>query len=147
MKIFNPIFAIMFILIAVLVAGCLSSQQVQCPIQNNITPWITINPIGEHFLGDSIEINGTTDIDRGEVKLLIKDDSDLPCPKNRGPPDYPCACCEGVNITAPIKKGICGINTWAVILDTSQHHFDRGEYGLWAVSNVSPVVRTLLELK
>jgi hypothetical protein len=102
--------------------------QTQCPVGRNTTPYITINPVGDHSLGDVIEINGTTNCDEGEVLMWIRDTIFIPCPKNSMGSDSPCPCCDGVYITAPIIPGICGNNTWSVELNTSQHHFYPGKF-------------------
>ena len=53
----------------------LSIAQTQCPVKNNMTPQIFINPIGTHQLGNVISVKGTTNIDEGDVKIFIKSSS------------------------------------------------------------------------
>lgn len=106
----------------------LSTIQTQCPIWRNTTPYITINPVGVHYLGDMIEINGTTNCNGGEILIGIKDANFHLCPRNAGSPDAPCPCCDGVLMTSPIIPGICGNNSWSSKVDTSQHHFYPGEF-------------------
>lgn len=36
--------------------------QTQCLPQENTTPWIHINPVSDHYVGDMFEINGTTNL-------------------------------------------------------------------------------------
>ncbi len=59
--------------------------QTQCPVGKNTTPYITINPVGDHYLGDVIEINGTTNCEMGEVQTWVKDIVFRPGCQNRKP--------------------------------------------------------------
>jgi len=95
-------------------------------------PLITINPVSDHYyLGDMIEINGTTNCDKGEIQILVHSLPFVPGCENQEPSDVLCGCCEGFGITAPIITGICGNNTWSSEINTSQHNFYPGEFGLW----------------
>jgi hypothetical protein len=40
----------------------ITPTQTQCPPQENTTPWIRINPVGDHYIGNVFEINGTTNL-------------------------------------------------------------------------------------
>jgi hypothetical protein len=104
-----------------------------CPVRENTKPWITVNPVGDHYLGDVIEINGTTNIESGEVQIFIKDTVYHSC-VTIGPVDAPCPCCGGITITAPIIRGICGNNTWSSEINTSQHQFYPAQFGLWVIN-------------
>lgn len=42
------------------VTSIITPEQTQCPAQTDVTPWIIINPIRDHYVGDVFEINGTT---------------------------------------------------------------------------------------
>ena len=157
MAIFRVMYPILLMVLVVLVAGCTLPQgtvnrtsittmdattpiiepvttvytiQTQCPVGKNATPYININPVGDHSLGDVIEINGTTNCEEGEVLIWIRDTIFIPCPRQLGGSDSPCPCCDGVYITAPIIPGICGNNTWSFELNTSQHHFYAGKFFL-----------------
>ena len=116
-------------------------------------PEITINPISNHSLGDTITIAGTTNLKPGEAL-----DFQIPFgfPTSLGFPP-PCAKCQeiandsvtmccgtGIDRQVAIKPGMCGINTWSLDVDTSQHDFATGMtyvvdvYGRnWSVLNTS----------
>jgi len=104
------------------------TAQAQCPVVNNTTPFITLNPVGDHYLEEVIEINGTTNCNTGEIHVVILSSNFKPCPKNSGIKDSPAPCTSGVEINAPIIQGPCGINTWSVEVNTSEHHFYPDEF-------------------
>jgi len=153
---------LMLFLIAVLVAGCTSSQsavngtsidtlsttkvpttatnepfttiptiQEQCLTGKNKTPCITIDPVGNRYLGDLIKINGTTNCDTGKISIWIKDTRFIPCMKTPGRDDFPGPCDNGITLTAPIILGIDGNNAWSIEVNTSQHHFYPGNFYLF----------------
>lgn len=107
-----------------------STIPTQCLAGKNMTPCITINPIVDHVLGDVIKINGTTNRDKGEIEIWIKDANFIPGCHGPGPSDNPCNCCDGVTLTAPIIPGINGNNTWSGEVNTSQHNFYPGKFYL-----------------
>lgn len=127
---------LILILLATLVAGCLlpngpvngASIETQCPVRENTKPWITVNPVGDHYLGDVIKINGTTNIEKGNVTIFIKDKIFHTCLNRGASLEGPCTCCEGVTLTAPIITGIYGNNTWSTEVNTSQHRFYPAEF-------------------
>lgn len=134
-------YILILILLATLVAGCIvphgpvkeASIETQCPVRENTNPWITVNPVGNHYLGDVIKINGTTNIKKGNVTIWIKDKDFHTC-LNRGDSlEGPCTCCEGVTLTAPIISGINGNNTWSTEVNTSQHRFYPAEFLMWII--------------
>lgn len=105
--------------------------QTKCPMGNNTTPSITLNPVGDHYLGDVIELNGTTNCNTGDIQVLIQSLNFKPCPKNSGTDDSPAPCAGGVSLNVPITPGTCGNNTWSVGVNTSEHHFYPDEFGIY----------------
>jgi hypothetical protein len=113
---------------ATILPTLLPTHQTQCPTGKNVTPCIIINPVSEHYLGDVIEINGTTNCNSGEMSIWIRDTRFSPGCHGPSPSDAPCVCCEGVSITTPIILGNDGNNIWSVEVNTSQHNFYPGTF-------------------
>jgi hypothetical protein len=93
------------------------TQQVSslCPPPGNATPWIIINPIGNHYIGDVFEINGTTNL-RTEEKINVAISGIVigaPYPGIPGPT-------KGSLGMAKIRGGDCGINVWFYTANTSE---------------------------
>lgn len=124
----------MYILfIFLLIAGCTHSETVQetsRPVPQlkitKVTPIpnyaVTVNPFGDHYVGDSIKINGTIKCDVDEVLIFIIAPKLHTC-LNKNTPEGPCFCCKGVSIVTPVIRGIDGNNTWSMELNTSEHRF------------------------
>ena len=150
-----------------MVAGCTTTSKETVTSATNLTtttlslalcppagePEITIDPISNHSLGDTITFAGTTNLKPGEVL-----DFKIPFgfPTSLGGPQ-PCGKCQeivndsvtmccgtGIDRQVTIMPGMCGINTWSLDVDTSQHDFAAGMtyvvdvYGRnWSVWNTS----------
>lgn len=92
------------------------SVPTQCPPESgNATPYIIINPIGNHTVGDVFEINGTTNLGvdskivlslRGLIALQASQ-SDTSSPY-AGPVEY-----------VTIRQNICGPNSWSLPVNLS----------------------------
>ena len=82
-------------------------------------PWIHVNPIGNHTIGDIIVLSGTTNLAAGnEIAYDIK------------PVDYrlPANARDAVAPTLRVKEGSCGINSWSFGIDSKT--FSPKEYHL-----------------
>jgi len=111
----------------------------QCPKENYST-FINISPVHDYYFGDSVTINGTTNLPAGEkITLGIVTTSFHGCQKTR----YPCEnqntvnaiCCSGgFNRTIAIMPGNCGVNTWSFTLNTSEYDFWNDSYSVYAIS-------------
>jgi hypothetical protein len=101
--------------------------QIPCHVANNKTPWIIINPIGDQTLGNVIKINGTTNIEGGELQIFIRSIKIISCPKDASYSDNPHPC-NGVFLTVPIIKENLSNNTWSREVNTSQHGFYPDEF-------------------
>jgi len=102
-----------------------TSVPVQCQ-QENQSLYINISPIADHYPGDIITVEGTTNLEPGEpISLAIYEDYGGLCPKvPYGCEDSVRACCGGFLRTVVVIPGDCGINTWSWKgINTSQHGF------------------------
>jgi len=98
-------------------------------------PEITIDPISNHTLGDTITFGGTTNLDPGEL-LDFRISGGFPTALGYPPPCAKCqeiindsveTCCgTGFERQVEVMPGRCGINTWSVEVDTSHHDFAAG---------------------
>ena len=88
--------------------------QTQCPLSGTAAPWIIINPIGAHYIGDVFEINGTTNL--GIDEIIPVDVFGLPMSR-----PYPGigATLYGTNGTAKIWCGNSRINFWNYSVNSS----------------------------
>jgi hypothetical protein len=134
--------ALVLVIVAVLLAGCTSSNQYkvpltpinyvittlptiqpQCPVKENTTPWITVNYSDNRQIEDLIKINGTTNIEKGELSIFFLEVAGHTCLNRGDVREGPCPCCEGVTVTAPIVSEVGGNNTWSTEVNTSQYGF------------------------
>jgi hypothetical protein len=99
----------------------------QCP-QENSTRFINISPVPDHYFGDLITINGTTNLPAGDrITLTIIENTQHPC--NKGIcNDSVRYCCGTFQRTVAVRSGGNGINTWSLDVNTSQHEFDSYSY-------------------
>jgi hypothetical protein len=120
-----------------------STLQTPCPaISGNDKPYIIINPISNHFLGDVFEINGTTNIGVGE-KLHYSVSSFpivivIPVPTG-------CSVCSGERYIPgteiaqgdiSIAKDECNRQKWSFWLNTSGSGY-HNSYGASFILNVT----------
>jgi hypothetical protein len=88
----------------------------QCPpVSGNATPYIIINPIGNHTVGDVFEINGTTNLDV-DAKIDVGIRERL---SSRGDSDNP----SGLHGRVTLQKNPCGPNFWSYSVNTSGWHY------------------------
>jgi hypothetical protein len=104
--------------------------------QESTRPWIRIDPVPHHYLGDTITFHGTTNLLPEEtVQVAVFSAEFAPCPKsamyctgNVSP------CCGGISSTVSIRAGACGVNRWSWDVNTAEHGFRaNGEYSISAV--------------
>lgn len=92
-------------------------------------PEITIDPISNHTLGDTITFGGTTNLNQGELlDVQISAGYVHPCAKCQEiANDSVETCCgTGFKRQVEVMPARCGINTWSVNVDTSRHDFTAG---------------------
>jgi hypothetical protein len=130
--------ALIFIMICVLtVTGCISQPgtgnrtdnisvnvttftpfitpvQIQCLPQKNTTPWIIINPVSDHYVGDLFEINGTTNLGvNNAIKIEIYQ-SHFYTEAKYLPHIY-----TNLWENVTVHGGYCGTNKWLFSTNTS----------------------------
>jgi hypothetical protein len=81
-------------------------EQSTCSISGNTTPYIIINPTGTHNAGDVFEINGTTNLKRGE-RLSVFVYQSPPSPNKKYPSEF-----TDVRGHTLVQQGDCTTNTW-----------------------------------
>jgi len=91
-----------------------------CIYQENITPFILINPLGSHYLGETFEISGTTNVGVQEKIRYGISQPPIPVPYGAKTPDPGVA--SGF---AQVTDTGCGIQRWAVEVNSS-------EFSLWS---------------
>jgi len=101
----------------------LPTIQPQCPIKDNTTPWITVNYTENLQIGDVIKINGTTNIEKGEMSIFLLESAGHTCLNRGDVREGPCPCCKGLTVTAPVISKDGGNNTWSIDVNTSQYAF------------------------
>ena len=108
-------------------------------------PWITIDPIPHHYLGDTIAFHGKTNLPPGEmIETAVYSGEFVPCPKSTGD----CLgnvtpCCGGFTDYVSVISGPCGINTWSWDVSTAQHGFRAdGVYIISATARYGAVENT-----
>ena len=91
------------------------------PESGNVVPWIIINPISNHVIGDVFEINGTTNL-AGDNKIRIAVDEERQTavgPYDMPDWNYTYTDSEGY---ATIKTGNNGINSWSHLVKLTEFH-------------------------
>jgi hypothetical protein len=90
-------------------------------------PFINITPMNDHYIGDIIHFNGTTNLAPGEkITLWIYAITEQMCNKCQDCSDTVAPCREGIQQTVIVESNISDINTWSWDVNTSQHHFEWG---------------------
>jgi hypothetical protein len=104
--------ALVLVMAAVLLAAGCSAPQV-CPPQTNTTPWILINPIGDHVAGDELVISGITNLPPGTGLDIWVHELYHTCPLGGH--------CEFFEKTGylSVSPGTCGVNTWSFATNLS----------------------------
>ncbi len=106
------------------------TTQNMCPSIANTTPYVLINPIGSHFVGDFFEINGTTNIRENNMILVqIYQSHFARTPRNISY-EYTSLL---KNVT--IQGNHCGINSWSLMANISS--FNPEEYFV-EVTSINP---------
>jgi hypothetical protein len=94
------------------------SVQTPCPPPGNATPYIIINPIGNHTVGDVFEINGTTSLG---VNEKIKIGIGVP-PSSGGPPPRLPYNYSSITGYATLQNATCSSNFWLYSVNLSGFH-------------------------
>jgi len=98
------------------------SVPTQCPPESgNVTPYIIINPISTHNVGDVFEINGTTNLG---VDKKLKIDICEPRMMGVGPydmPDWKYIYTDSRGYVT-MTGGDCGINSWSYQVNLTGFH-------------------------
>lgn len=96
--------ALLLVIVAVLLAAVYAGEQ-SCPPQTTTAPWITIDPVSDHVVGDMFLLTGKTNLDPGTVLsvYIIQ-------------PPYTGNSCRpsgfGGDTEVRVTTGNCGVNTW-----------------------------------
>jgi hypothetical protein len=124
------VIVLLLIIELIFIAGCVAPNilrnrttiPTQCsPEYGNVTPWIIINPISNHVIGDVFEINGTTNlgVDK-KLKITVNEERKT----GVGPYDFPVW-----NYTYTDSRGYvtmnggdCEINSWAYQVNLTEFH-------------------------
>ena len=111
------------------ISPVITPVQAQCR-QENVSPFISINPIPDHYLGDTITFGGTTNLAPGEQLLTqIYTDYFSPCAKCQIlKNDSVMHCCGSFSRIIIVKPGDCSMNTWSLDVNTSEHDFSEEGY-------------------
>jgi len=127
---FAPLFVIP--LITTLAPDRLSEDCNRTSPSGNGEPFILINPISHHYIGDTITFDGVTSLPAGEtISLVIIEAIYHSCPMSQIADDNPVRHCHsGLRDTVVVSSGNCGIDTWSWEVNTSQHDFvkDQGYF-------------------
>jgi hypothetical protein len=92
---------------------------IQCGSPKNPTPGILINPIGNHFIGENIRLNGTTNLEAGQgirISVYASTCDCAPIGQNDKNGKDPLVFEQDTTVTA----GVCGENIWSVSVNTSK---------------------------
>lgn len=116
-----------------------------CPTSGNITPWIRLDPVVDHIVGENFSITGTTNLNIGE-RLSVSISAWQPRANKKSSYDF-----FKVNGDAIVATGNCSMNTWSfsdnlttlrpasyIIIITADNQTTSGAFDL----NESPVVET-----
>jgi hypothetical protein len=89
------------------------NSPLSCPGQQKNTPWITISPEPDPYVGDIFDIKGTTNLPAGtNLSFVISEPSVRLCPSGK---------CVYTHLTGTmnVTTGECGINIWSYALNLS----------------------------
>jgi len=101
---------------APIITPVVTPVQIQCPPQKDITPWIIINPVSNHYVGDVFEINGTTNLKEKEELFFNVYEPPHTTPYQISPATRIYSGEEGVT---EIMKNDCRPNIWSFLVNTS----------------------------
>jgi hypothetical protein len=110
-------------------------------------PWIAIDPIPHHYLGDTLTFQGSTNLAPGEtITTAVYSAEFAPCPKSTvNCQGNVTPCCGGYRDSVSVLAGTCGINTWLWDVSTAEHGFrPDGEYVISASGRNNAVENTSL---
>jgi len=96
---------VLVMVVVMLAAGCVHAGEQSCPIQTTTAPWITIDPVSDHVVGDTFLLTGKTNLDPGTVLSVY-----IIQPPYTGNPCRPSG--FGGDTEAIVTAGNCGMNTW-----------------------------------
>jgi hypothetical protein len=77
-----------------------------CQPAENATPWIHIEPVDDHNVGENFSLKGTTNLNSGEGLSIFVYQSP-PSPNKKLPSEY-----TDVSGVATVRTGECDINIW-----------------------------------
>jgi len=89
------------------------------PIPANATPYIIINPIGDHRIGDIFEINGTTNLGADKKIQIHIDEGVFGGPLGSVRPEINFFNVDGFVET---QQGTCGTTKWSYTVKLPQVH-------------------------
>jgi len=90
-------------------------------------PWIAVDPVPHHYLGDTITFRGTTNLEPGELINIRISEGVATCAKCRERTDSVNGCCGDFNRMVVISQGVCGNNLWSLYVNTSYYDFHADE--------------------
>jgi hypothetical protein len=110
-----------------------------CSKQNNAEPFITINPVTTHTVGDVFDINGITNLGVNSKIVLnfyeLRGFELAPAPNATSTPYYEYS---GTSGFVNIQNGTCGTNFWSFSVNVSEFHSGRYySINIWDESNHS----------
>jgi len=80
-------------------------SQRECPSPANTTPWIHLEPVADHSVGDNFSLTGTTNLESGTILSVFVHQSPASANKKKAYTD--------VRGTAVVRSGACNVNTWS----------------------------------
>lgn len=96
--------------------------------ENSSHLWINVDPIPDHYLGDNITFEGTTNLAFGKMITIRISESWGRCSKCQMRIDSVRYCCGDFYRMVAIRPGDSGKNFWSFNVNTSYHDFRPNEY-------------------
>jgi hypothetical protein len=102
----------------------------QCDSQETGAPWVRINPVGDHHVGDLLTINGSTNLPQGSTLIIsIFSTNDYNKPMHFNSTAWCIHRCLQADVT--ITNEICPYNNFSMVFNTTNLFAD--EYWVWAI--------------
>jgi hypothetical protein len=90
----------------------------QCDSQETGAPWVQINPVGDHHVGELLTINGSTNLPQGSILMIwITSTNNQNTPKNFNVTEWCIRRCMQANVT--ITNEICPYTTFSIAFNTT----------------------------
>ncbi len=102
----------------------------QCDSRETGAPWVQIDPVGDHHVGELLTINGSTNLPQGSI--LAIDISPVAPPHTSmyfNITEWCIRRCKHANVT--VINGIFSPNTFSIAYDTTNLNSD--EYWVWVL--------------